>query len=67
LVLPIDGWVSIWEYIIIDMKYLCKSCKTACKDIIEHIRKVHNFSSATIKSDLEKNPNTYKNAFQEIK
>jgi hypothetical protein len=55
------------EYIIIDMKYLCKSCKTSCKDIIEHIRKVHNFSKATIKSDLEKNPNTYKNAFQEIK
>ena len=61
------SWVSIWEYIIIDMKYLCKSCKTSCKDIIEHIRKVHNFSKATIKSDLEKNPNTYKNAFQEIK
>ena len=51
----------------INMKYLGKSCKTACKDIIEHIRKVHNFSISTIKSDLEKNPNTYKNAFQEIK
>ena len=49
------------------MKYMCKSCKTVCKDIIQHIRKVHNFSNATIKSDLEKNPNTYKNAFQEIK
>jgi len=49
------------------MKYMCKSCKTVCKDITEHIRKVHNFSKATIKSDLEKNPNTYKNAFQEIK
>ena len=49
------------------MKYMCKSCKTVCNDIIEHIRKVHNFSKATIKSDLEKNPNTYKNAFQEIK
>ena len=49
------------------MKYMCKSCKTVCKDIIEYISKVHNFSKATIKSDLEKNPNTYKNAFQEIK
>ena len=49
------------------MKYLCKNCKTACKDIIQHIRKVHNISDATIKSDLEKNPNTYKNAFEEIK
>ena len=49
------------------MKYMCKSCKTVCKDITEHIRKVHNFSKATIKSDLEKNPNTYKNAFEEIK
>ena len=60
-------WVSIWEYIIIDMKYLCKSCKTSCKDIIEHIRKIHNFSQASIKSSLEHNPNSFKNAFEEIK
>ena len=60
-------WVSIWEYIIIDMKYLCKSCKTPCKDIIEHIRKIHNFSKASIESSLEHNPNSFKNAFEEIK
>ena len=61
------AWVSIWEYIIIDMKYFCKSCKAVCKDITEHLRKVHNFSKATIKSDLERKPDTYKNAFEEIK
>jgi len=49
------------------MKYMCRTCQKPCNDIIEHIKKVHNFSNATIKSDLEKNPNTYKNAFQEIK
>ena len=61
------SWVSIWEYIIIDMKYLCKSCKTSCEDIIEHIRKIHKFSKASIKSSLEHNPNSFKNAFEEIK
>ena len=60
-------WVSIWVHIIIDMKYLCKSCKTSCIDIIEHIRKIHNFSKASIKSSLEHNPNSFKNAFEEIK
>ena len=49
------------------MKYLCKSCKTSCKDIIEHIRKIHNFSKASIEASLEHNPNSFKNAFEEIK
>ena len=55
------------EYIIIDMKYMCRSCKTSCKDIIQHIRKVHNFSKSQIKEELQRNPNTFKNAFEEIK
>ena len=49
------------------MKYMCKSCKTSCKDIIEHIRKIHNFSKASIEASLEHNPNSFKNAFEEIK
>ena len=61
------SWVSIGEYIIINMKYLCKSCKTSCKDIIEHIRKIHNFSKASIEASLEHHPNSFKNAFEEIK
>ena len=49
------------------MKYMCKTCKKPCNDIPEHIRKVHNFSKASIKSSLEHNPNSFKNAFEEIK
>jgi hypothetical protein len=49
------------------MQYMCKKRKKPCSDIIEHIRKVHNFSNASIKSSLEHNPNSFKNAFEEIK
>jgi len=55
------------EYIIIDMKYLCKSCKTTCDDIIKHVKKVHNFSDSYIKEQLKTNSNSYLNAFEKIK
>jgi len=28
------------------MKYMCKSCKTDCDDITEHMMKVHKFSKS---------------------
>jgi len=49
------------------MKYMCKSCKTTCSDIVEHIRNVHNFSESYIKEQLKTNSNSYKNAFEKIK
>jgi len=48
------------------MKYMCKSCKTSCKDIIEHIRKVHGFSVSYIEDSLKSNSNSYKNSFEEL-
>ena len=49
------------------MKYMCKSCRKPCNDIIEHIKKVHNFSESYIKDSLKTNSNSYKNSFEEIK
>jgi len=49
------------------MKYLCKSCKTTCSDIVAHIRNVHHFSESYIKEQLKTNSNSYKNAFEKIK
>ncbi len=49
------------------MKYLCKTCQKTCDDIIEHIKKVHNFSESYIKDQLKTNSNSYKNAFEKIK
>ena len=49
------------------MKYKCKSCKTVCNDITEHIIKVHKFSEYIMKLQLKTNPNTYKNCFEKIK
>ena len=49
------------------MKYLCKSCKTTCSDIIQHVKKVHGFSASHIKEDLKNKPDAYKNAFEKIK
>ena len=53
-------------YIVLIMKYLCKSCRKPCEDIIKHIRKVHNFSESYINDQLKTNSNSYKNAFEEI-
>ena len=54
-------------YIILDMKYKCKTCKTTCNDIIEHVKKVHGFSESYIKDQLKTNSNSYLNAFEKIK
>jgi len=55
------------EYIKIDMKYMCRTCKTVCNDITEHIIKVHKFSKSIMKEQLKTNPNTFKNSFEKIK
>ena len=47
-----------------NMKYMCKSCKTDCDDITEHMMKVHNFSKSIMELQLKTNPNTYKNCFE---
>ena len=54
-------------YFVLDMKYMCKTCKKPCDDIPKHIRKVHGFSEAHIKEDLKNKPDAYKNAFEIIK
>ena len=45
-------------------KYTCKSCKTDCDDITEHMTKVHKFSKWIMELQLKTNPNTYKNCFE---
>ena len=49
------------------MKYMCRTCKTTCSDIIQHLRKEHGFSESNIKDTLKINPNFYKNSFEKIK
>jgi len=49
------------------MKYKCRSCLKTCDDIIEHLKKEHNFSETYIKDSLITNSNSYKNAFEKIK
>ena len=55
------------RYFVLDMKYMCKSCKTTCSNIIEHLKKVHGFSESYIKNSLITNTNSYKNSFEIIK
>ena len=49
------------------MKYLCKSCKKECDDILKHLMTVHKFSKKTVESQLQTNPDSYKNAFVKLK
>jgi len=49
------------------MKYLCKSCKKECNDILKHLMTVHKFSKKTVESQLQTNPDSYKNAFEKLK
>jgi len=37
------------------MKYMCRTCKEKCDDILEHLMTVHKFSKTTIESHLEAN------------
>jgi hypothetical protein len=49
------------------MKYLCKSCKKECNDILKHLMTVHKFSKKTVEFQLQTNPDSYKNSFVELK
>ena len=49
------------------MKYMCKTCKKECDDIQKHLMTVHKFSKAIIESQLQTNPDSYKNSFVELK
>ena len=49
------------------MKYRCRTCKTTCDDIMEHIKKVHGFSESNIKDTLKTKPSYYENCFEKIK
>jgi hypothetical protein len=49
------------------MKYMCRTCKKECDDIIKHLITVHKFSKATVESQLKTNPNSYQSAFKKLK
>ncbi len=49
------------------MKYMCKTCKKKCDDILKHLLTVHKFSKATVDSQLATNPNSYQSAFKKLK
>ena len=49
------------------MKYMCRTCKKECDDIQKHLMTVHKFSKETIESQLQTNPDSYKNSFVELK
>jgi hypothetical protein len=49
------------------MKYLCRTCKKECDDILKHLMTVHKFSKKTVESQLQTNPDSYKNSFVELK
>ncbi len=49
------------------MKYMCKTCKKPCSDMIEHIKKVHGFSESYINDFLISKSDSWKHAFEKIK
>jgi len=49
------------------MKYICRTCKKECDDILEHLMTVHRFSKTTIESQLQTNPKSYDNSFEKLK
>ncbi len=49
------------------MKYMCRTCEKKCDDILKHLITVHNFSKATVESQLATNPNSYRNAFKKLR
>ena len=51
----------------LDIKYMCRTCEKKCDDILKHLITVHNFSKATVESQLATNPNSYRNAFKKLK
>jgi len=46
---------------------MCRTCKKECNDILKHLMTVHKFSKKTIESQLQTNPDSYKNAFVKLK
>jgi len=46
---------------------MCRTCKKECDDILKHLMTVHKFSKATIESQLQTNPDSYKNSFVKLK
>ncbi len=49
------------------MKYMCRTCKKECDSILKHLMTVHKFSKKTVESQLQTNPDSYKNAFVKLK
>ena len=49
------------------MKYMCRTCKKECDDILKHLMTVHKFSKEIIESQLQTNPDSYKSAFVKLK
>ena len=49
------------------MKYMCRTCKKECDDILKHLMTVHKFSKTLVESQLKTNPDSYKIAFVELK
>jgi len=48
------------------MKYMCRTCKKECDDILKHLITVHKFSKSIVESQLKANPNTFKNSFEKL-
>ena len=49
------------------MKYMCRTCKTTCSDIIQHLRKEHGFSESYIRDVVISKSDSYLHAFKKIK
>ncbi len=49
------------------MKYMCRSCKEKCDDILEHLITVHKFSKTILESQLKENPDCYTHSFEKLK
>jgi len=49
------------------MKYMCRTCKKECDDILKHLMTVHKFSKAIVESSLQTNPNCFKSSFVKLK
>ncbi len=45
---------------------MCRTCKTECDDIQKHLMTVHKFSKTTVESQLQTNPDSYKNSFVKL-
>ena len=46
---------------------MCITCKKECDDILKHLMTVHKFSKKLIEDQLKIKPDSYKNAFVELK